>query len=95
MTTDDALAPIREKFAEWADNEVKRDEEFWRSLSSDDQLRAFCYVVRKIHQGEIEQENSYRSMLYDVFGFGPESYVVAQFAGYLEIHNLLQKAQGE
>lgn len=62
-------------------------EAFWNSLSKDEQLKAFCAVVRRIHRGEIEEHGSYRYVLYDVFHFGPESYAQAQMAGYLALHN--------
>jgi hypothetical protein len=62
-------------------------EAFWNSLSKDEQLKAFCAVVRRIHRGEIEEGRSYRGVLYDTFGFGPESYAQAQMAGYLALHN--------
>lgn len=64
-------------------------ESFWNSLSKEDQLKAFCAVVRRIHEGDVELNGSYRYVLYDVFEFGPESYVRAQYAGYLDIHNLI------
>ncbi len=62
-------------------------EAYWNSLSKEDQLKAFCAVVRRIHRGEIEEHGTYRYVLYDVFGFGPESYGQAQMAGYLDLHN--------
>jgi hypothetical protein len=62
-------------------------EAFWNSLSKNEQLKAFCAVVRRIHRGEIEEGRSYRGVLYDTFGFGPESYAQAQMAGYLTLHN--------
>jgi alanyl-tRNA synthetase len=64
-------------------------EKFWNSLSKEDQLKAFCAVVRRIYEGEMVDQGSYRYVLYDTFGFGVESYVQAQDAGYLEIHNAL------
>lgn len=70
--------------------EVEDDQEsFWNSLSKDDQLKAFCAVMRRLHKGEIVEGGSYRYILYDVFGFGPESYAQAQCAGFLEIHNAI------
>jgi hypothetical protein len=70
--------------------EVEDDQEsFWNSLSKDDQLKAFCAVIRRLHKGEIVEGGSYRYILYDVFGFGPESYAQAQCAGFLEIHNAI------
>jgi len=68
--------------------EIEADQElFWTSLSKEDQLKAFCAVARRIFDGEIKQKGSYRYVLYQVFGFGPEAYAPAQDAGYLAIHN--------
>lgn len=64
-------------------------EQFWNSLSKEDQLKAFCAVSRRIFKGEIEEKGSYRYVLYQVFGFGPEAYAQAQDAGYLGIHNAI------
>jgi len=70
--------------------EIENDqEEWWNSLSKDDQLKAFCCITRRIFQGELVDHRSYRGMLYDVMDFGPEAYAQAQCAGYLEIHNAL------
>lgn len=62
-------------------------EEFWNSLTKDQQLDAFCAVVRRIYQAELIDQGTYRWCLYDVFNFGPEAYLPAQVAGYLAIHN--------
>lgn len=67
----------------------KESEEFWNSLSKDDQLKVFCAVSRRIYKGEIEEQGSYRHVLYDTFDFGPEAYAPAQLAHYLEIHNAI------
>ena len=64
-------------------------EEWWDSLSTEDQIKAFCCISRRIYQGELVDHRSYRGMLYDVMDFGPEAYAQAQCAGYLEIHNAL------
>jgi hypothetical protein len=65
-----------------------QQEAYWASLTHDQQLSVFCSVVRRIHRAEITERTSYRGALYGVFGFGPEAYVQAQEAGYLDIHNL-------
>ena len=71
-------------------NEIeKNSEEYWNSLSKEDQLKAFCAVSRRIYQAEIVDQGTYRHALYGVFGFGPESYAPAQLAGYLTIHNAI------
>lgn len=76
--------------------EIEDDQEtYWNSLSKDDQLKCFCAVSRRILQGEIVDRGSYRWVLYDVFGFGPESYVQAQDAGYLTIHNSIYSSNYE
>lgn len=86
-------SPIGEVFANEFNKHIdeleEHQEQYWNSLTKDQQLMAFCAVVRRIFKGEVEQEGSYRYLLYDVFEFGPESYVAAQVAGYLTIHNLI------
>jgi len=70
--------------------QIENDSEaFWNSLSHDEQLKVFCAVSRRIHQGEIVDKGSYRHVLYSVFNFGPESYAQAQCSGYLSIHNAI------
>ena len=65
----------------------KDQEKFWSSLSKEDQLKVFCCVICRLFDGEIKNPRSYRGVLYDVFGFGPEAYAQAQCAGFLAIHN--------
>jgi ferredoxin-fold anticodon binding domain-containing protein len=84
---DDELKEASNAFVK-AMNEIQEDQEkFWSSLSTEDQLKAFCCVVRRIYDGEIRNPRSYRGVLYDVFGFGPEAYAQAQQAGFLSLHN--------
>jgi exonuclease VII small subunit len=64
-----------------------QEESFWSSLSKEEQLSAFNCVIRRLHRGEIEEERSYRGILYDLFEFGYESYIRAQSAGFISIHN--------
>lgn len=67
----------------------EQSEQRWAALSKEEQLDYFCAVVRRIHQGDVEEGRSYRGVLYDIFGFGPEAYAQAQLAGYLDLHNLI------
>jgi hypothetical protein len=83
---------ISKTFNEAMDEVEKESEEYWNSLSKEDQLKAFCAVSRRIYQGELVKRGTYRYVLYDVFGFGPEAYAPAQMANYLEIHNALYGA---
>lgn len=77
-------------------NEIEQQhEEYWNSLTKEQQLAAFCAVSRRIHQGELVDQGSYRHVLYGVFGWGPEAYAPAQLAGYLEIHNAIRDSNDE
>jgi hypothetical protein len=83
---DDELA---NSFKLW-EMELEEDHsKFWNSLNKDDQLKAFCSVMRLLHKAELEEHGSYRYTLYDVFGFGPESYAQAQLSGFMAIHNAI------
>jgi hypothetical protein len=70
-----------------------KSEEYYNSLTKEQQLDAFCAISRRIYRGEIEDRGSYRYVLYDVFGFGTEAYAQAQCAGYLAIHNSIYAGQ--
>ena len=83
----ESLTKASEAFQEVMKYIENDQEEFWNSLSKDDQLKAFCAVVRRIHKGEVVDKGSYRYVLYQVFGFDAEAYAQAQDAGYLDIHN--------
>lgn len=92
MSNEDRLKSLEEisKIFNEAMAEVEKEsEDFWNSLSKEDQLKAFCAISRRIYKGEIEDRGTYRYVLYDVFGFGPEAYAPAQLAGYLTIHNAI------
>jgi len=65
---------------------------FWNKLTYDEQLMAFYSVVKRIHKGDVEDRRSFRGVLYDVFGFGPDAYIVGMECNYLDIHNLLYGA---
>lgn len=76
-------------------DDIKQDrEDYWNSLSKDQQLKCFCAVVERIVDGEMAG-HSYRGMLYNVFGFGTEAYAQAQMAGFLTLHNDMFSAQNE
>ena len=86
---EEAMREIHEvgnKFME-AMNEIKAEREaYWESLTHNEQLKCFCAVVERIMEGESEGR-SYRGVLYETFGFGPEAYAQAQLSGFLELHN--------
>lgn len=67
----------------------KECDEYWDSLAYEDQLKAFYSVVKRIYQGEIKDKGTYRWVLYDVFGFGPDAYVLGMECGYMYLHNAI------
>jgi len=60
---------------------------FWNSLSEEDKLKAFYSVISRVVQGELKNKGSYRHVLYEVFGFGPEAYGIGMQCGFLDLHN--------
>jgi hypothetical protein len=82
---------ISEEVSELFENARKEDEknanDFWNSLSYDDKCKAFYAVVSRIYEGDIRLKGSYRYVLYDVFGFGPEMYTRGMDCGYMALHN--------
>jgi hypothetical protein len=64
---------------------------FWTGLEPEEQLMAFCAVIERLHKGECEEGRSYRGILYDTFGWGPEAYATAQCAGFLDLHNSIYR----
>lgn len=88
-TIAELMEQFSEEYSRILEVEEKAQEDFWNSLSKEDQLKCFCAVSRRILKGEISDRGSYRYVLYDIFGFGPEAYGQAQDAGYLAIHNAI------
>ena len=78
------LAEEQESFEKAYDKEA---DEWWNSLDKDQQLLAFYSVVKRIVDGELVQKGSYRYVLYEVFGFGAESYMIGMNCGYMALHN--------
>jgi hypothetical protein len=65
---------------------------WWETLPSEQQQWAFYNVCRLIYKGDVEERRSYRGVLYDIFGWGPEAYALGMEARYMELHNLLYDA---
>lgn len=83
------LKEFQTLFQEAMDKYEKESEAFWNCLSMDEQIMVFCAVCRRIHKGEIQDNGTYRYVLYDIFEFDKSAYAVAQVAGYLDIHNFI------
>jgi hypothetical protein len=81
------LSRLGEEFKESMAKYEKENDEWWNSLSKEEQMDAFHAVVKRIVQGELRDQGTYRYILYDVFGFGPESYVMGMNCGFMSLHN--------
>ena len=89
------LSEISDRFQAAMKAEEEHQEQYWNSLTKEQQLMVFCAISRRIYDGEIKQGGTYRYVLYNVFGFGSEAYVPAQCAGYMEIHNAIFTGKDE
>ena len=65
-------------------------EKFWAELTQDQRLMAFYSVIKRVVKGELEDNGSYRYVLYDVFGFDMDSYVIGMACGYMDLHNAIE-----
>lgn len=83
------LSEVAEITKEIAAEYEKSSDEFWNSLSKEDQMKAFYSVVSRIYKGDVQESRSFRGVLYDVFEFGPEAYTIGMESGYMTIHNML------
>jgi len=62
---------------------------YWDSLSYEQKLFAFFSVCKRLHKGEIEDQGSYRYVLYNVFGFGLDAYLMGIECGFMDIHDAI------
>ena len=73
----------------------QENDAWWNSLSETEREDAFYAVVKRIHDGEIKQQGSYRYILYDVFGFDMSMYGRGMDCGFLELHNRIMSEEEE
>jgi len=89
----DLLGSMSEIYNEAAKAYEAEADAWWENLSYDDKLLAFYSVVKRIHDGDVKQQGSYRYVLYDVFGFGPDAYGIGMDCGYMELHNAIMSPE--
>ena len=87
----DALHESGREFAKASDEWQQMANSYFSSLEPEEQLWAFCSIVEKLCKGELDDRRSYRGVLYDTFGWGPEAYAAAQHAGFLGLHNSIYR----
>ena len=67
----------------------KRAKEYFKSLNTDNQLLLFFYITNVIYENYFNGNGSYRGLLYDKFGFGPDSYSIGLDSGMFTVHNAI------
>lgn len=88
MDTLTELGELQEDLEKQTEREM---DEWWNAMSKEDQMKAFYSVMKRLVDGELEQKGSYRYVLYDVFGFGPESYMLGMMCGFMSLHNSIER----
>ena len=63
--------------------------EYFKSLDMDDQLLVFFHITNVIFENYFNDNCSYRGLLYDKFGFGPEAYSLGCDSGMFTLHNAI------
>jgi len=83
-----------EEYREMIDLEAKlrteykqKAKDYFDSLSQDDQLLMFFHITNTIFENYYKEKSSYRGLLYDKFGFSPDSYSLGMDSGMFAIHN--------
>jgi hypothetical protein len=66
---------------------TKKAKEYYDSLGIDNQLLLFFYITNIIFENYFKDNGSYRGLLYDKFGFGPEAYSLGMDSGMFTLHN--------
>jgi hypothetical protein len=90
-----ALADASQAYEKAAKQYEDETNAWWETLSYDDKLRAFYSVVKRIHEGDVIQQGSYRYVLYEVFGFEADSYGIGMECGYMSLHNSIKTPEEE
>ena len=83
------MEEIRRIYKEGRDIYDVECEDWWKDLSYDDKLKAFYIITKRIHKGDVVDQGSFRYVLYDVFEFDMDAYLVGMDSGYMDIHNAI------
>ena len=67
----------------------QKAKEYFISLNTDNQLLLFFYFTNIIFENYFKDNGSYRGLLYDKFGFGPEAYSLGCDSGMFTLHNAI------
>ena len=81
-----------EELTKKAFNEYEAEaEKLWESLTYEQKLMVFYSVCKRIYKGDVVEGRSYRGVLYDIFKFESDSYLVGMDCNYIDLHNYIQE----
>jgi len=66
---------------------TQKAKEYFKSLETDNQLLLFFHITNVIFENYFNDNGSYRGLLYNKFGFGPEAYSLGMDSGMFTLHN--------
>lgn len=89
----ESLEEFSKALQEGTEQYDREADEYWKNLSYEDQLKAFHSVCKRIYEADVVKEGSFRYALYEVFGFGPDAYIIGMDCGYMDIHNYIQEGK--
>lgn len=78
-----------ENIEELKSKNKKEAEDFFNNLSYENKLLCFFHVVSCIYEAELEDNGTYRYLLYNKMGFNEESYGLGMDFGLLSLHNAI------
>jgi hypothetical protein len=67
----------------------QKAKEYFESLEMNNQLLLFFHITITIFENYFKYNSSYRGLLYDKFGFGPEAYSLGMDSGMFALHNAI------
>ena len=91
----DALDELSEIYRGIAEEYETDCNNYWNNLSKEDQQKAFYSVIKRVARGELIEKRSYRGILYDVFGWGPEAYGMGMECNFMELHNAIDTEKND
>jgi len=83
------LSDISQEFEKAHKQHDVEMDDWWNQLTPDEREAAFYSVCKRIHKGDLQDNGSYRYVLYDTFGFDHGMYVDGMNCGYMAIHNAI------
>ena len=83
------LSDISQQFEKARLEREATNDAWWNGLTEAEREDAFYAVCKRIHKGDLQDNGSYRYVLYQTFGFDHGMYVDGMNCGYMAIHNAI------